>query len=173
MAHWLLQGNPAHWRIHDFFAAGHARTTWPIRRHRETIAAGDDVVLWLTGNRGGVVALGVVTGAASLGPASPYDLRHADGWAVPVSFHRHFLDQPVGRATLKADDRFAGSQILRAPGGGDPFPLTPAAWEAVVEHAPLSSDGSQIVAKTVQAGAAVAAAAAIAVREAFRSVVPK
>jgi predicted RNA-binding protein with PUA-like domain len=174
MAHWLLQGNPAHWRIHDFFTAGHSRTTWAVRRSHSLVTPGDDVALWVSGRPGGVVALGTVTGPAQFGPPppDPYDLLHrdADRWSIPVSFHRHFLDQPVSRATLKADERFADSPILRAPGAGNPFPLTPAAWEAVMEHAPLGSDGSQLVARTVMVGAAVAAGAVTAVREAFRSV---
>jgi hypothetical protein len=170
MAHWLLQGNPLSWRIHDFFTAGHTRTTWTLRRNHDQAAAGDDVALWLTGREGGVVAIGVVTGPATYGPASSYDLQHDEGWTLPVSFHRHFLDEPVSRAALKADERFASEQILRAPGSGNPFPLSPEAWAAVLEQVPPSSDGSQLVARTVMVGAAVAAGAATAVREAFRSV---
>lgn len=177
MAHWLLQCNPAHWRVQDFFTAGHSRTTWTIRRYRDRIETGDEVALWLTGKPGGVVALGTVTGPPDFGPPphDPYDIatREAERWSIPVSFHRHFLDQPVTRAALKADERFADALILRAPSGGNPFPVEPAAWDAVLEQAPLTSDGSQLVAKTVQAGAAVAVAAATAVREALRSVVAR
>jgi hypothetical protein len=47
MAHWLVQGNPAKWRAHDFFADGNQLESWSITRYRDRIQPGDDVALWL------------------------------------------------------------------------------------------------------------------------------
>ena len=56
-------GNPAKWRVHEFFADGKQLDNWSITRYRDQIQEGDDVALWLAGHDGGVVALGTVTGA--------------------------------------------------------------------------------------------------------------
>ena len=188
MAHWLLQGNPAHWRIRDFFMDGRTSTVWTVRRHRDRIARGDDVALWLSGTAGGVVAVGRVTGEPYHGVAAPADEKYWAGthgrdrerWLVPVRFDRHFLDEPISRETLKADPRFAGALILRVPRGANPFPVEPAEWPAIAERVPPrpavlpwrdDAGHPQLVATTVRTAAAVVAAGATAVREAFRSVV--
>ena len=178
MAYWLLQGNPAHWRIRDFFTDGHTSTVWTIRRFKDMIAPGDEVALWLSGKQGGVVAVGAVTGPPRFGTVGAEDEKYwtdahdpeRELWTVPVAFSRHFLDHPVPRATMKADERFAGGAIIRAPFAANPFPVEAEAWDAITERLPVVPEGSQMVAKTVLAGAAVAAAAATAVREALRSV---
>jgi hypothetical protein len=143
MAYWLLQHNPAHYQ---------PGPQWPIRRYRDRIAAGDEVALWASGRAGGVLGLGVIAG-----------LPH-DG-LVEIEAVRTF--PVIGRDVLKADPRFADALILRMPGGGNPFPLEPAQWEAVVSRAPGEL---HLVGKTVLTAAALAAAGATAIREAVRSV---
>ncbi len=34
MAHWLVQGNPAKWQVHEFFADGNQLDGWSITRYR-------------------------------------------------------------------------------------------------------------------------------------------
>ena len=179
MAHWILQANPSHWRIHDFFADGRTGTTWTVRRHRDRIGPGADVAIWLSGRGGGVVAFGRITGAPRFGVAEGDDERYwtgaaerdSDHWFVPVLFTRHFLDQPIPRDVLRDDPRFADAAILRAPSGGNPFPLDPAGWAAVVERVPHRPTEHRLVATTVRTAAAVVAAGATAVREAIRAAV--
>jgi predicted RNA-binding protein with PUA-like domain len=176
MAHWIVQANPAHWRIRDFFTDGHTHTAWAIRRYRDAAAGGDDVALWLSGRDGGVVALGRVAGEPYHGTA-PDDAYWSAGperadarWLMPVEFTNVFLDDPIARAVLRADRRFAGSLILRMAGGGNPFPVTGAEWPAVAERVPHPSEHA-VVAATVRGAAAIVAGGATAVREAVRSVV--
>jgi hypothetical protein len=147
MAHWLLQTKADDERI------GPAPAAWAIRRHRAEIAAGDEVVVWQSGRGGGTVATGVVSGRAD------------DGATVEVTLDRIF--PVIARETLKGDARFAGTQVLRAPGGGNPFPLEQSAWEAVEERIPPQGP----VAATVRGAAAAVAAGATAVREALRTAV--
>jgi predicted RNA-binding protein with PUA-like domain len=177
MAHWLLQCNESHWRIRDFFTDGRTGTVWTIRRHRDQIAAGDDVGVWLSGKQGGVVAIGRVTGEPCHGTATEADERYWTGthdhaterWLVPVEFSRHFLDAPIRRDTLTADHRFAKSLILRVPRGANPFPVAADEWAAITDRVPPA--GPHMIAATVRGAAAVVAAGATAVREAFRSAV--
>ncbi|GAB7051551.1 EVE domain-containing protein [Catenuloplanes indicus] len=121
MAHWLVQANVAAWRER----ADREVREWCVKRYRDRVTPGDDVVLWLTGGVG-VVAVGRVTGV-------PY--RWGDGsWHAPVEFSRRFFDAPVSRAELKGDPDFAGSAILRMPGAANPFPVTDREWQAIRKH---------------------------------------
>jgi predicted RNA-binding protein with PUA-like domain len=174
MAYWLLQCNESHWRIRDFFADGHTGTVWTIRQHWKRMSAGDGVAIWLSGDGGGVVAVGHVVQEPYFGTA---DTRYAvsghdpdgDQWLVPVRFSRHFLNHPIRREVLEADSRFARALILRMPGGRNPSPLEADEWAAISDRVP--SPGPDVVATAVRGAAAVVAAGAIAVREAFRSAV--
>jgi hypothetical protein len=174
VAHWLLQHNPAKAGVCGLLRPGHTRGAWSIRRYRERIAAGDDVAVWVSGRRGGVVALGSVV-----------DGPHAEpgGGTVEVDLPRLFVDDPIGRDELRADERFADALVLRMPGGANPFPLTPPQWQAILDRAPAASRPDapesigapqagqhQLVARTVLTAAAPAAAGATAIREAVRSV---
>ncbi|WP_250002612.1 EVE domain-containing protein [Actinoplanes sp. M2I2] len=115
MAHWLLQHNPARGTC--------GSGEWTVRRYRELITAGDDVGLWLSGRGGGVAAVGTITEA-------PHDRL------ITVDFMRTFTDRLIGRDELRADDRFRDALVLRMPAGSNPFPLTAAQWQAVLERVP-------------------------------------
>ena len=115
MAHWLLQHNPAR----GVCGSG----DWTVRRYHELIADGDDVALWLSGRDGGVAAVGTIV-------AGPHD------GLVTVDFARSFLDRPIRRDALKADDRFRDALVLRMPGGSNPFPVTSEQWQAIVARVP-------------------------------------
>jgi hypothetical protein len=141
MAHWLVQGNPAKWRVHEFFADGNQLDNWSITRYRDQIQEGDDVALWLAGRDGGVVALGTVTGEVEDvfgGDMDPYWVRREDADAVrmrmPLRLTELFLDDPITREELGHDPRFAGAAILSQPFAGNPFPLSDDQWAAIVDH---------------------------------------
>jgi predicted RNA-binding protein with PUA-like domain len=146
MAHWLVQGNPAKWRAHDFFADGNQLHSWSITRYRDRIQPGDDVALWLAGQDRGVVGLGTVTGEVEDvfgGDVDPYWTSQEDADAVrmrmPLRLTELFLDDPITREELRDDPRFAGAAILAQPFAGNPFPLTDDQWTAIVDHHQTSS----------------------------------
>jgi predicted RNA-binding protein with PUA-like domain len=140
MAHWLVQSNPAKWRVREFFADGNQLESWSITRYRDQIQEGDDIALWLAGREAGVVALGVVTGAVEDVPGDddPYWTDPADAAAVrmrmPLRLTEVFLDSPVTREELRHDRRFASATILSQPFAGNPFLLTDDEWGAILDH---------------------------------------
>jgi len=141
MAHWLVQGNPAKWRVHEFFGDGNQLESWSTTRYRDRIQGGDDVALWLAGHDGGVIGLGTVTGAVEDvfgGDVDPYWIRQEDAAAVRMRMPLHltevFLDDPITREELGHDPRFAGAAILSQPFAGNPFPLTDDQWAAIVDR---------------------------------------
>jgi hypothetical protein len=58
MAYWILQANPARYRVADALAGASNIRTWTVARYRSAIVPGDRFALWATGARGGVYALG-------------------------------------------------------------------------------------------------------------------
>lgn len=44
------------------------------------------------------------------------------------------LAHPIPRSDLREDPGFANPAIIRMPGGGNPFPVTPAEWQALQSH---------------------------------------
>jgi hypothetical protein len=140
MAHWLVQSNPARWRVREFFADGNQLDGWSITRYRDQIQEGDDVALWLSGRDAGVVALGVVTGDVEdvVGLDDSYWTDPADAEAVrmwmPLRLTEVFLDAPMTREELRHDRRFAGATILSQPFAGNPFLLTDEQWAAILDQ---------------------------------------
>ncbi|MCY1138484.1 hypothetical protein OWR29_10790 [Actinoplanes sp. Pm04-4] len=129
MAFWLLQHNPAR----GICGSG----DWTVRRYRELITVGDGVALRHSGRGGGVAAVGTIT-------EGPHD------GVITVDFARMFTGRPIPRDTLRADERFRDALVLRMAGGSNPFPLTPAQWQAVVDRVPPDS---QPAATTVRGAA--------------------
>jgi predicted RNA-binding protein with PUA-like domain len=140
MAYWLVQSNPARWRVREFFADGHQLEGWSITRYRDQIQQGDDLALWLAGRDAGVVALGVVTGDVEdvAGIDDSYWTDPADAQAVrmwmPLRLTEVFLDAPITREELRQDPRFARATILSQPFAGNPFLVTDEEWAAILDH---------------------------------------
>lgn len=133
MATWLFQGNPDLWPVLEVLARGEPIRSWNAVRHLARITPGDRAVLWVSGRRSGVYAVGTVTGAPEPGGvdgAGRGRPRHR------VALELCALDEPVPRAELKTDPRFARSEIMRAPRGGNPFPVTDEEWTAIAERLP-------------------------------------
>jgi len=93
----------------------------------ELVAPGHPFVLWLTGPRAGVIAVGTVTGPAEVhdcGPAGPRPCCPVDAVAVA----------PVRKATLLLDIGFQTSEVVRTPRSGNPLSLTPDELDLIGDH---------------------------------------
>ena len=139
MAHWLLQANPDAYRIFDALADTGAIRTWTVARYRHDIAVGDEFALWASGQKSGVYAFGVVTEPAEQQPGDPdrYWQDPASGnrptWRVGIRID-DVLNTPILRGEISSDPALVNTAILRMPGGGNPFPLTEAEWQAILSH---------------------------------------
>lgn len=135
MAYWILQANPARYRLADALTEAARVASWTITRRRDEIAAGDRFALWSTGRQAGVYALGVVmAGAEFRSDDDPYWTDPADGlesaWRVGIRIEQ-VLPDPILRAELAGDSVFSAASIIRMPGGGNPFPLSQVEWDAM------------------------------------------
>lgn len=127
VAAWVFKANPEVWDVEAHLDGVGSVDRWTMAPgyRGDLLAAGHRAVLWLTGRRAGVIALGSLAGPAY------EDLDEDEGrprrWA-PVH-----LDAvaPVRKATLLADPRFSRAEVIRLPRLGSPLALTRTELEAV------------------------------------------
>jgi hypothetical protein len=142
MAHWLLQSNPQKWPLAKFLEehAPEELSAWSVNRYLDQVSQDDNLALWRSGPDAGVVALGHATGPTyeAAGAADAYweDLEQAERtrWWLPLRLTEVFLEAPITREELRHDPRFAQAAILRQPFAGNPFPLSDAAWQAILDR---------------------------------------
>ncbi|MEZ0095940.1 hypothetical protein [Streptacidiphilus sp. EB129] len=101
----------------------------------DQLAHGDDFALWITGDVGGVIAYGRITGAPARGESG--DLEYwtnppGERTYVPVEVDE-WLDHLAPRAQLLADSRLAGSSIETQPFAANPHRLTADQWSVIKE----------------------------------------
>lgn len=144
MSYWILQANPKLYKIDSALHAATAIRTWTIAHHWREIAPGDRFALWVSGKNSGVYAFGVVTKPAMVRPGDDSHWQDpAEGnrrkWRIGIRIEStDVLVNPIRRDTLSKDPDFADALILRMPGGGNPFPLSQAEWQAIISRRPRS-----------------------------------
>jgi predicted RNA-binding protein with PUA-like domain len=129
--YYLLKTEPSTYSYADLAREG--RTTWdgvtnPVAlKHLRAMRAGDEVLIYHTGDEKRIVGVARVVADASPDPkASDERLVVVD--LVPV----RPLARPVTLAEIKADPRFAGWELVRI-GRLSVMPVTPAHWAALVD----------------------------------------
>jgi hypothetical protein len=135
--HWILQSNPKRWDVWDWWENETTELeSWTISVRVDQVQPGDDFALWIGGAEAGVYAYGTVTAV----PEGPH-VVHSGGlwieaptqpvWDVPLQVTSYLFSQPILKAELAADPRFASALILRVPRSANPIPLTPTEWSAI------------------------------------------
>jgi predicted RNA-binding protein with PUA-like domain len=131
MAHWLLKTEPSTYSFADLVRDKQTRwdgITNPVAlRNLKQAVAGDDAVIYHTGDEKAAVGLAEIAGAAYADPKnaklSVIDLKAKSA-----------LGKPVTLATLKADKRFADSPLVRQ-GRLSFVPLTDEQFARILELA--------------------------------------
>lgn len=133
-SHWIFQGNP---RQYDIDAALSVLTDirWRVPQYTGSVAPGDEVVLWRSGDEAGIVGVGRITGPAMEMPSGAEEAQFVldsthEGQRttrVPMAVRPAPF---VAKAAVAALSQMAGHQILTAP-MGTVFPLTDAQWGAL------------------------------------------
>ncbi len=138
---WLLKCNPVNWDVEKFLADGHGVVhSWVVQDNYRSasMAKGDPVVVWVTGDghHAGILGVGQVTGHVGLRPPG-YDYEE-DYWApsqgppakallwvpteiglVPTSLSRH---------VVRAEPALRAAEVFAAPQLGNPNFLDIAQW---------------------------------------------
>lgn len=107
---WIFQANPAKYRISDSLRA-EREEYWNLRQHATEVTLGDRVLIWLSGKRAGVYALGTVVSAATETADSPtgqayWNDKKAGERPIPrvwVRYDHILLDRPLLKEFIACD----------------------------------------------------------------------
>lgn len=133
MAYWLLKTEPSVYSFDDLVKA--KRTTWDgvtnnaALKNIRSIAVGDEAFIYHTGDEKSAIGTAKVVKAAFPDPKQKDDKLVVFDIQVGKA-----LKSSVTLATLKADKRFAGSDLVRL-GRLSVVPLTKEQWTAILELA--------------------------------------
>lgn len=112
MNHWLVKSDPDEYSAKDLEAE--KRTEWtgvsnPLaQKHLRSMAAGDEILIYHTGDQRAVVALGRVAGKPRNDP------QDKSGKTVLVEFEfDRWLAAPVTLEAIKAEKAFANFDLVR------------------------------------------------------------
>jgi hypothetical protein len=130
---WLLKGNADHTDLVARFARDPKVTRWCVQPSYRLglMCAGQPVLFWASGSRRRTIPYGIwgcgrLTGEAHVDPEG--------GWSVPLDL---VIAEPrdwLPRATLAADPRLAGLEVLRQPQAANPSFVTCAQFAALTGH---------------------------------------
>lgn len=83
MNYWLFQANPKKYRISDALheCNDNHNWTWDVKQHKTKISEGDKVIIWVSGEDAGVLALATITSTIQ-----ELEDRPGDKYAIDKSF---------------------------------------------------------------------------------------
>jgi hypothetical protein len=131
VACWLFKANPEVWPVEEHLGEHGRVDGWSVAPgyRGELLRPGHPAVLWLTGRRAGVIAVGAVTGLV-------HEERQDDGRVrrgVDVALR---AVPPIRKGELLEDPRFARAEPLRSARLGSPNGLTEAELAAIEDLLP-------------------------------------
>ncbi|MDB9491929.1 EVE domain-containing protein [Dolichospermum circinale CS-534/05] len=135
MAYWLFQGNPKYYRVLDAIEQLE-EIPWLVTRYAKDIAAGDGVIIWLSGSQGGIYATAEVIEPAQLLTEIPdkkywVDSTRALGkQQAIIKFTNKFVESPLLKNQLQEDSVLKNLLVLRAPNSTN-FKVSSEEWEQV------------------------------------------
>ncbi|MGM0558834.1 MAG: AAA family ATPase [Myxococcota bacterium] len=132
-AAWLMQANPSKWDLREFLQDAELGTvqTWLVTRYWHEIQKGDRLLLWSSGQQGGLYAIGRVTREPY---ATDETFQGDEGFELEWELERK-VEPPLLRKDIADDDILSESQIIRAPQGTN-FRVTEREWERFMELRP-------------------------------------
>jgi hypothetical protein len=128
---WLIKTSPSATPVDELvrtgFAAVTGRCVQPTYR-AEVVAAGQPVLLWISGNDArhpaGVYAEGYTTGPAEPEAVPPGEVEEGGRPGLVMPIRLTPLDPPILRRQLDAHPLLSGLEVLRMPAGSNPSFLT-------------------------------------------------
>jgi MoxR-like ATPase len=129
---WLFQANSD---LYDLAAELQSKAPgdgddWSVSRNREEMRPGQNVLLWQSGKRAGIYAVGELTGEPFERPAGTASPDRAEQPALEwvVSFrYTNILAEPILKADLLRHPVLSNLQVIRMPRGTN-FKVTPTEW---------------------------------------------
>lgn len=133
---WMFQFNPRknYTTLAEVLANANAgdEANWNVTRYQGDMNAGDIVLLWQSGQDGGIVAVARLAGKPVASTIRDFHSKESaelvDGATVKFQYSR-ILNKPVSRLTVQHTPGLESLAILRQPFAGTNFRVTDAEWE--------------------------------------------
>jgi len=135
LKYWIFQGNPDKY---DFETAikGNLLDAWTITAHKETISIGDNVIIWITGNKAGCYALARVVSLPVKREVSADDTlwkeENNNDWMVSIKITHNFFESPVYWSEIKNMEVF---KEMKVGNQGTNFTATEKEYQTILELA--------------------------------------
>ena len=134
---WIFQANPTLYRIAESLRT-EGEEKWNLRQHQRDVQVSDRVLIWMSGKRAGIYAVGAVKTAPVVEADTPKGIGYwndkRQGYRpiarVWVQYEQVLLDRPLLRDFLLCDPDLWNMKILRSPRGTN-FAVTEEEWRAI------------------------------------------
>ncbi len=130
--YWAFQGDPDLVRGWPWLASLRPGDSgwWMVSAHRDQIQPGDQVLIWRTGQRPGVVALAELTSAPHQNRPADVPETDTDGYWADLRFTR-VLGDDLPKSRVLNDPILRAMRVVRGTRGSN-FEVQPREWEALM-----------------------------------------
>jgi len=136
---WLFQANPKYYDLVASLRESRVgdENNWVVTRHREEMHPGDTVILWQGGKSAGIYAIGQLTSEPYQRDWEPDQQRIAERpyaaseWWISLRYTL-ILDEPLSRATIKADPLLQNLAVLKFAQASN-YRVSPEEWAMIEE----------------------------------------
>ena len=134
---WIFQASPTRYNIATSLLV-ETRELWNCNQHVTKIKNGDRVIIWISGSKAGIYAIGKVVSDPVVRPDSTVGIGY---WAnvldgleskprVLVEYEHTLLERPILRKYLQWDPELWGLSVFKQPRGTN-FTVTEDEWLAI------------------------------------------
>lgn len=136
MEYWLFQGNPKYYRLLDAIRE-RATIPWKVTRYGKRMKIGDGVLIWVTGEKRGIYALGKIIQEPQIITVIPdvdYFIDPTQMTSKPqviVQLTDKLLDHPLLYQDIESDPVLRQLWVICKPPVGTNFTVTAEQWQRV------------------------------------------
>ncbi|MGB9853607.1 MAG: EVE domain-containing protein [Candidatus Bathyarchaeales archaeon] len=85
LRYWVFQFNPAIYKWHDWIKENREKEQWLVSQHSKSIQKGDRVVIWSSGEKAGIYAIGEVIENPCIRPLNKSQEKYWTGKTIALS----------------------------------------------------------------------------------------
>jgi predicted RNA-binding protein with PUA-like domain len=142
LRYWVFQFNPATYKWYNWIKEGRDKEQWLVSKHAKSIQKGDRVVIWASGEKAGIYAIGEIVENPCIKPLNKDQAKYWTGKddaikfedkpSVVIKYLKLFLDSPLLEEACRKDRVLKAMQILKNPQGTN-FILTQEEWKRILK----------------------------------------
>lgn len=139
---WVFQFNPAIYKWLDRIKENKETEQWLTSRHFRDIREGDKVVIWASGEKAGVYAVGEIVTNPRKSPLASEQAKYwtnkedvckfREKYNVIIKYLKVIIDRPLLEDECRKDPTLSDMEVLKQPQGTN-FPLTKKQWNRIIE----------------------------------------